>query len=131
MAGKDICKALRELRKKIADANDIPFSTEECGYTGDCKGTCPKCDSELEYLEQQLARRRSLGKRVTVSAVAAGVLLGAGGCGRTVTEGMPVPPDPQTEECPVTEAEDTSGDSGNNEEFVLMGDVAYDPDDAG
>lgn len=127
MTGKNKCRALRELRKKIANENGIPFSTEECRYKGDCKGTCPRCDSELEYLEQQLARRRSLGKRVTVSAVAAGVLLGAGGCGFSGTTDLEGDvPMPYTEECTEPGTEDSSG--GGDEEFVLAGEVAYEPD---
>jgi len=45
--GKRICQALRELRKRIADANDIPFEIEECTHEGYCPGTCPKCEGEL------------------------------------------------------------------------------------
>ena len=40
--GKRICQALKELRKRIADANNIPFEMEECTHQGDCPGTCPK-----------------------------------------------------------------------------------------
>ena len=28
--GKRICKILKELRKRIADANEIPYKIEEC-----------------------------------------------------------------------------------------------------
>ena len=80
--GKKKCKMLREIRKRIADENDIPFVTEDCKYKGDCKGTCPKCESELRYLEEQLEKRRSVGKRVTVAAVALGLAAGLSGCGK-------------------------------------------------
>ncbi len=80
MPGKKKCKILREIRQKIADENDIPFVTEECRYKGDCKGTCPKCEAELRYLEQQLAVRQSLGKRVAVAALCTGLALGTAGC---------------------------------------------------
>ena len=36
------CKMLREIRRQIANENDIPYITEDCKYKGDCKGTCPK-----------------------------------------------------------------------------------------
>ncbi len=87
MLGKKKCKMLREIRQKIASENDIPFVTEECKYKGDCKGTCPKCESELRYLEEQLEKRRSLGKKVTVSALAASLLATAAGCRSTQLAG--------------------------------------------
>lgn len=52
--------------------------TKECTYQGDCKGTCPKCEAELRYLEEQLACRQKLGKRIAVAAVATTLLAGAG-----------------------------------------------------
>ena len=80
MPGKKKCKILREIRQKIADENEIPLVTEECRYKGDCRGTCPKCEAELRYLEQQLEKRRALGKKVTVSAMALGLAATMGGC---------------------------------------------------
>jgi len=52
--GKRICQALKNLRKRIADANEIPFEIEECTHKGDCPGTCPKCESELRYLMESI-----------------------------------------------------------------------------
>ncbi len=80
MKGKNKCKILKQIRQKIADENDIPLVTQECSYQGECSGTCPKCEQELRYLEQQLARRQALGKRVTVAALAAGMLASLTGC---------------------------------------------------
>ena len=80
MLGKQKCKILKEIRQRIADENDIPYVTRECTYQGSCKGTCPRCESELRYLEQQLAARQALGKRVTVAALCAGMAFGAAGC---------------------------------------------------
>ena len=80
MRGKNKCKILKQIRQKIADENDIPLVTRECSYQGECSGTCPKCEQELRYLEQQLAQRQSLGKRVTVAALAAGLLASLTGC---------------------------------------------------
>ena len=82
MKGKEKCKALKELRQKIADENDIEYAVSECTHQGDCKGTCPKCDAELRYLERELERRTKLGKRVAfagLSACLAGVVSGCGG----------------------------------------------------
>lgn len=80
MRGKNKCKILKQIRQKIADENDIPYVTRECSYQGECRGTCPKCEAELRYLEQQLSLRAQLGKAVAVAAVAAGLSLGAAGC---------------------------------------------------
>ena len=83
MRGKQKCKILKEIRQRIADENDIPYVTRECGYQGECKGTCPRCESELQYLERELARRRSLGKRVSVAVLCVGMSLAAAGCSPT------------------------------------------------
>ena len=80
MPGKKKCRILQEIRQRIAEENDIPLVTEECRYKGDCRGTCPRCESELRYLEQQLEKRRALGKKVTVSAMALGLAATLGGC---------------------------------------------------
>ena len=80
MRGKQKCKILKEIRQRIADENDIPYVTRECGFQGECSGTCPRCESELRYLEQQLALRASLGKRVAVAALCAGRALRTAGC---------------------------------------------------
>ena len=42
--GKQTCRILKEIRRQIAEANDIEFATSECRYKGDCLGTCPKCE---------------------------------------------------------------------------------------
>lgn len=80
MLGKEKCRILKEIRQRIADENDIPYVTRECHHQGECRGTCPRCESELRYLEQQLALRASLGKRVAVAALCTGMTLTAAGC---------------------------------------------------
>ena len=80
MSGKVKCKLLKEIRRRIAEENDIPYVTHECRYQGDCAGTCPRCESELRYLERQLALRESLGKRVAVAALCAGMTFSIAGC---------------------------------------------------
>ena len=80
MLGKQKCRILKEIRQKIADENDIPYVTRECSFQGECRGSCPRCESELRYLESQLALRASLGKRVAVAALCASVSLGAAAC---------------------------------------------------
>ena len=61
--GKRICQALKNLRKRIADANEIPFEIEECTHKGDCPGTCPKCESELRYLMESINQPHTLVDR--------------------------------------------------------------------
>ena len=57
MLGKEKCRILKQIRQRIADENDIPYVTRECTFRGECKGTCPRCESELRYLERELALR--------------------------------------------------------------------------
>ena len=73
--GQRTCKILKEIRQEIARANDISLVTSECRYQGDCAGTCPKCEAEVAYLEQQLNLRRMAGKTVMLTGLAAGALM--------------------------------------------------------
>ena len=72
--GKQTCKILKEIRRQIAEANGIEFATSECRYKGDCLGTCPKCESEVRYLEQQLRARTLAGKAVALAGISAASL---------------------------------------------------------
>ena len=64
--GKKICKALKNIRSLVAQANDIPLQIEECTYEGHCTGTCPKCESEARFLEEALQQRRDKGLPIRV-----------------------------------------------------------------
>ena len=72
--GKQTCKILKEIRRQIAEANGIEFATSECRYKGDCLGTCPKCEAEVRYLEQQLRVRSLAGKAVVLAGISAASL---------------------------------------------------------
>ena len=72
--GKQTCKILKEIRKQIAEENDIKLVIEECTYQGDCKGTCPKCEAEVRYLERELEKRQRLGKAAVVAGLSVGLL---------------------------------------------------------
>ena len=152
MIGKSKCRILKEIRQRIADENEIPYVTQECHFKGECSGTCPRCESELRYLEQQLSLRASMGKRVAVAALCAGMALSAAGCGPqkratsnpeeiaggiTYVENQPEEVELQGEVMPPEEpCKDESGEPetlpGDDEqelvEIELMGDVAYIPD---
>ena len=71
--GKKICNTLKEVRMQVAKANDIKYAPTECHHEGDCAGTCPKCEAEVRWLEQQLQLRRQLGKAVAVVGVSVGL----------------------------------------------------------
>ena len=72
--GKQTCRILKEIRRQIAQANDIEFVTSECRYRGDCPGTCPKCEAEVRYLEQQLRTRTLTGKAVALAGISAAAI---------------------------------------------------------
>lgn len=72
--GRDICNTLKAIRKQIADANGIAYSPEECHFTGECKGTCPKCEQDVRDLEYELRRRQIAGKAIKVVGIAVGLV---------------------------------------------------------
>ena len=76
MFGKEKCKMLKEIRAEIAKNNEIEFVTKECTHQGKCKGTCPACEAEVAYLEEQLEKRRALGKAVCVAGLSAAMVAG-------------------------------------------------------
>lgn len=150
LPGKKKCKILKQIRQEIAKANDIEFVTSECKHKGDCKGTCPKCEDELRYLEKELRQRRDAGKRVSVASIVAGALLTAlPGCMLPKSNGGAVPKNPQDME---TDSSSTCSDSStmaqgdatpdirsrikaalfNDSDLMVVGDVPYEevyPDD--
>ena len=72
--GKHICNTLKAIRLDIARANGIAYAPRECHHEGDCAGTCPACESEMRYLEREIARRRSHGKAALVAGVSLGLM---------------------------------------------------------
>ena len=101
--GKDICKELKSIRKQIAEENGIPLEIKECTYKGPCKGTCPRCESEVKCLENALAQKIRMGKVATVAGLA--LMLGATGSAAaqsTEPETVPSSHERQVGECEVT-----------------------------
>ena len=115
--GKQTCKILKEIRKQIAAENDIKLVIEECTYQGDCKGTCPKCEAEVRYLERELEKRQRMGK----AAVFAGMTLGT--AITTASCGSPVPPTPGLIALS-TDTITTARNDSIKKTFLLEGDVA-------
>ena len=81
MTGKDKCKILKEIRRQIAEQNEIEWVVEECRHKGECKGTCPRCESEVRKLERELDIRRRIGKTVALIGISTACLTGLVGCG--------------------------------------------------
>lgn len=147
--GKEKCRILKEIRAEIARENEIEWVVSECKHKGNCKGTCPKCEQEVRQLEEALAKREALGKKVAVVGISASIALSVTGCvnpfpetqGDMVLEGDPMLPETIAEETyiavageiappPETESEcdlPTAGVPVEEEtEEVLMGDVVVD-----
>ena len=102
--GKSTCKVLKEVRRKVADANGISLEERECTHKGDCAGTCPYCEAEVRYLERELSKRKSLGKAVAVAGIALSAVTMAG-C--ATSEPMNATSDnnpPKTSGRPITDA---------------------------
>ena len=123
--GKRTCKILKEIRKQIAAENDIKLVIEECTYQGDCKGTCPKCEAEVRYLERELEKRQRMGKVAVFAGMTIGTAITAAGCGPLVStpNGMLEKP------LDTITATDTIRNDSIEEPFLLEGDVlAPEPD---
>ena len=67
--GKSVCNTLKQIRLDVARANGIDYVPAPCTHKGDCAGTCPACESEVENLEKEIARRHSLGKAVLIAGI--------------------------------------------------------------
>jgi hypothetical protein len=97
MKGKSKCKILKDIRRRIAEENGIDYVTTDCKYQGDCTGTCPKCEAEVRYLEDELEKRRNAGKSVLVAGIAASMVLAMPGCAASETPAGTSPVQPSTE----------------------------------
>ncbi len=117
--GKQTCKILKEIRKQIATENDIEFVTSECTYKGDCKGTCPKCEAEVRYLERELEKRQRMGKAAVFAGMAVGTMLTATSCDRIIPQPLEgdVPYIPDSTEMP------NPDDTIPEEAYLLEGEV--------
>jgi hypothetical protein len=120
--GKQTCKILKEIRKQIAEENDIELVISECTYQGDCLGTCPKCEAEVRYLERELEKRQRLGKAAVFAGMSLGTLFAATSCGTS----QPIPERLEGEPY----VPDTTEMSKNtvSEESFLLNDTRLDPD---
>jgi len=76
--GKKIRQALKTIRKQVAEANGIDYTPAPCHYDGECNGTCPCCEAEVQYIESQLGGLRLAGKAVKVAGLALGITMATG-----------------------------------------------------
>ena len=61
MVGKDKCEFLKGIRKRMAEANGIPYEPRECTYEGECTGTCSFCEKEAAELIEILKVKEAKG----------------------------------------------------------------------
>jgi len=119
MKGRSTCNALKQIRKDIADANEIDYQIEECHYEGDCAGTCPKCESEMRYIESELLKRQRLGKAVVLAGLATSLTVFTGAsCNNT----RQIQGDVQRVD--TTQCDLQPKDTIDEEVYMLEGDVA-------
>lgn len=125
--GKEVCKRLKEVRREIAKANNIPLIQEECKHEGDCMGTCPKCEQEVRYLERELDTRSKLGKAASIIGIAtiAGSMALTSCSTEEPTGGVPVlAGEPYEEEVlegdPIYEMPDDSTETNNQNAPVIQ-----------
>lgn len=114
--GKKVCASLKQVRKQIADANGIPYEVTECQHQGNCKGTCPKCESELRYIENQLSLRRAAGMAVSIVGLSLGVAATFASCSAP-QPAAPAQPTESVQTIPPSTLEEYEG------EIILDGDV--------
>ena len=119
--GKKVCRELNAVRKQIADANEIDFTPRECTHQGDCPGTCPACEDEVRYIENQLSLRQRLGKAVVLAGLSLAVS-SCGGCASNQPVGI-VPYEPDSTEVCSPDSTKTPTESGEGEMVMLEGDV--------
>ena len=110
--GRAVCNKLKEIRQQVANQNDIEYSTSECHFTGECQGTCPKCDAELRYIENELHKRNHLGKVAAIAGLSLGIATTFSAC----LTGDPEPP--LTGIMPPTESICNSNEIENDAFFV-------------
>lgn len=67
--GKKICEILKQIRKDIASKNNIDLCIPECTNKLPCSGTCPVCEAQLQYLEEELENKKKEGKTLHIERI--------------------------------------------------------------
>ena len=126
MTGKQKCAILREIRRDIAEKNDISIRIEECTHKGACRGTCPRCEAEVRALEKALELKKKRGIQTAVAGVSAGILAASlVSCTPVSGAGPEETQQPETAQAEQIDGELVPGDeNGETEEIeALAGDV--------
>ena len=70
--GKETCRYLKKLKHDFSKKHKLKEKTESCSYSGDCMGTCKKCDYHSESIwewvyerKHQIANNEDENKNVT------------------------------------------------------------------
>ena len=105
--GKTICNTLKQIRLDVARANGIEYTPVPCDHEGECSGTCPACEREVRFLENEIARKRSLGKAALIAGVSLGMtgLSALAGNGGTRINSMPSEHGVQSQVCDTTKTQ--------------------------
>ncbi|GEM_PF-863979 len=74
MKGKRKCETLKAIRLEIAKAYNINYTPRQCNHKGDCNGTCPACEQEVMYIEQQIKNNIACGKAIAITSVATSII---------------------------------------------------------
>ncbi len=115
MTGKNKCKILKDIRRQIAEKNDIDLVIKECSFQGECKGTCPRCEAEVRFLEKELKKRTNLGKAVAIAGVVSLLATTATAC-TNADQNDAIPPN--------TDAPDSTEYSDLKDGEILLGELA-------
>lgn len=74
LKGRYTCEQLKKIRTAIAQANNIDYTPAVCNFQGICRGTCPMCEAERSYIEQELSLRQKAGKAVKIVGLASSLV---------------------------------------------------------
>ena len=77
MTGKQKCELLRKIREEIAEQNDIVYLSKDCGHKVCRTGTCPICEAEVKYLENELNDKAQRGERINLQGISFDTLFDA------------------------------------------------------
>lgn len=53
--GRRVCRVLKAIRKGLIKENGLGITQPVCRHKGNCSGTCPACEAELEEINNRLA----------------------------------------------------------------------------
>ncbi len=127
--GKRICETLKELRRRIIEANGLPPQLEECHHEGPCPGTCPRCEAELRYLQRNIEYLERKGHSVNLEGLMdEAELLKALASVKPYEDESEATPRLPDELWPFINRNNVDADPSIDEPEALMGDIA-EPDD--